>query len=201
MSYSLTVYAVPMPKLLAVSGSRDVELIEQAQACSFVADQIDEMIARHNEDSDEEGQITISFADAAAQLVNGEVPPDAPHFAGFVYGYAFEWICAALGQCLDNDHVPGLHFEKVDEFLEKGRVGLRLLDLTCAGTPLDFPEPDDWPSIGWWSPEQIAKAVRPLAELPLDGAKVSIARCVEQIRAWVAEALEIEDAGLIGFVY
>jgi hypothetical protein len=201
MSYGLTVYVVSLPKLRALPGSRDRKLIKRAQASSFVADQIDEMVQRHNEDSDEEGQIRVSFADAVAQLVTREVPPDVPHYAGFVYGYAFEAICAGLGDVLDNDSVPGLDFDELDEFLKSNGVPLEVLELTCGGAPIEVPPADDWPSIGWWSPEQIAKATRPLSELDLEDAEDEISECVEQIRAWVAEARRRKDACLVGFVY
>jgi len=52
--------------------------------------------------------------------------------------------------------------EEIDQFLAEVEVPLSLTDLVFGGSPIPIPEPDDSPSIGRWSPEQIARALEPL---------------------------------------
>jgi hypothetical protein len=196
MGYTLTVYSVPYQALLAIPGSRDKQVLDQIQVeCPFTKS-IDELIDCRNEDT--ESPIRIRYLDAVRQILDGRPLEGAP---GFVYGYALEGICWSLGSTLSNDAVPGLHFDELDTFLTESAVPLTILQLTCGGSPFPIPEPDDFPGIGFWTPELIKVGAGALKQLNRKEVPDYILECIETIDSWLAEAFEHEGDCLVGFVY
>ena len=158
MGCHLTVYAVPYETLLAIPGSKDKRLMELIRSdWTHTYHQIDAMIARQNE-YQEKDQTKIKFLDVLKQIVYGKPLEGAP---GFVYGYAVESLCWALGKPLENDCIPALSSHGADEldtFLKKKKVPVSIEHLGQGVPPFPIPEPDNFPGIGHWKPDEIAKA-------------------------------------------
>jgi hypothetical protein len=131
------------------------------------------------------------------QILRGETLPQKH---GFAYGYAYEAICWVIGStlCHVENHFDHPH-EEIDEFLETSRIPLRLRDLSETGSILEIPEPGDYPFMGWWTPEQIGRAIGPLRELSLDEVDETMADDARKVLAWLEEAVERGGDCLVGF--
>jgi hypothetical protein len=198
MGADLTVYSVPYSALVATPGSKDKRLLELIRAdCWFVQD-IDEMIAQQNQDCAEEERIHLTFIDAVEQFLSGQPMEGAP---GFVYGYALEAVCWALGSQLDTSPVPAIRHQALDAFLQERGLPLSIGELTAAGPPVAIPEPSGFPSIGFWKPEVVMDAWVALEDVDLDQVPASFRRQLDTISRWLDEAAEHEDDCLVGFVY
>jgi hypothetical protein len=198
MSCNLTVYSVPYKTLLAIPGSKDKRLMEKVRAgWTWSYNQIDAMIDRNNEFRDESDRTKLKFLDVLGQILDGKPLKGAE---GFVYGYAVESICWALGKQLDNDHLPALDSEEIDEFLQENKVPVSIEQLGQGEPPFPIPEPDDFPGIGHWKPNEIAKAQKALKKIDLTKAPDYIQAMVENISDWLNAAKKGEDC-LVGFVY
>lgn len=190
MSYCLTVYAVSVEHLQRVLGSRDEKLIQR------IAEENDYFFSRIDEIDDEAG---LSCADALTQMIRGEVSDDAP---GYLYGYALKAICAAVGSELPAiyDIVgTGDWSDEVDQALKQAGAPVRLTQLMYGGSPVPIPEPDDFPSIGNWSPAQVqaASAALKIADLAGD---TEMAHTLRQIQGWSDIACNQPQTSLIGFL-
>jgi hypothetical protein len=196
MGYALAVYSVPHKALLAVRGSKDKALLDRIWTDCPHTGPVDELIDGRNARREE--QIEVKFRDAVRQLLYGGPLEGAP---GFVYCYALEGICWALGRWLDNDEVPGFHFEELDDFLTEQGVPLTIQQLAFGGPPIPLPEPDDFPGIGCWTPELIQAGAVALKQLNRDGVPDYLLASIETIDSWLAHAIDQAGNCLVGFVY
>ncbi|WP_435008431.1 DUF7691 family protein [Tundrisphaera lichenicola] len=198
MSTSISVYAVPLDQLTRVLGSRDRPLADAvAGKMSGWFARIDKL-ADPDPDPDEPPVPTCS--EALHRIIEGDLA-DVPGFHGYVYGYAFEALCAYLGEELEGiSAIAGSSewIETIDRWLDEAGVPLRLQDLVFGPGPVILPEPDDYPMIGHWPPEVIARSLGPIREVDLEGADFETDGTVRQIRDWVEFAAARPGTGLIG---
>ena len=191
MSSSINVYAVPVAHLKQVIGSRDQTIIDAIAAAQsrFLAS-ID--------DIDDEGE--IQCAAAVADLVNGTIKEDV---SSYLYGYAFEAICAQIGKPLQNIcPIAGVSewIEGVDALLESHGIPVRLATLVFAGSPISIPEPDEYPFIGHWPADKIAESLEAFRSLNLAAVDKDMAETLSLLRIWLDEAGKIPAASVIGFL-
>jgi hypothetical protein len=110
----------------------------------------------------------------AAQMVMGE---EYDEEAGFVYGYALEFICRHLGEFLPNGEWSAMRAEwaeTADRALEASGVGekaLRLRRLMSRGSPVPLPEIEDFPAIGYLRLEEVQAALAAFGEDQLAAVK------------------------------
>jgi hypothetical protein len=192
MSETLYTYAVPTAKLVAVPGSRDAELIARIERDYPLFDRVDDMIDESNELG---GEIEISFLDAVERIVNGEPLLGADD--SFVYGFAYDAICQALGRPLDG----ALLFDTstADALLAKLAIPLRWSDLCGAGPMIPLPEPGEFPSLGRWTAEQWALAKSPVHQAAFDNGDRNAAAWVGTLRDWYR--VTADDEAVIGVMY
>lgn len=184
MSTSVTVYSVPIARFCAIPASRDHDLLAALQPFDGFFKSIDALAA-----DDDEAESAPTCAVAAAQIING-TPPNRG--CGYVYGYAYEALCMAVGSEMDRTW-PSISrsyewFPEIDKALELLRVPLSVNDLLCRGALIDIPEPDDFPSLGWWTEEEIAHAAEGFKQLgneSLGEWTSDMAGTIEDIRSWI----------------
>lgn len=193
MSYCVTAIAVDLDEVRAVLGSKDEVLAARLrEALAGGLDQIDRMLAHHLEDDeDEDGNPPepLTTADVLRHLVMGE--PYRDDF-GFAYGYCFEALCLHFGDFLDNRHwsaMRGEWFDTVQKALARAGVAERQFSvngLFFRGPPIDLPEIDDFPGIGYLTKAEIPTARAALAAADLSAATdPAAAEAIEQILSWL----------------
>src|SRR5688572_30061782 len=173
MGSAINVCAVPLGRLREIVGSRDRAVID-----AVVEGQAD--FLQSIDDIDEETE--MSCAEAVAERVNGEVSEGGP---GYLYGYALEAICWHVGEELPNmGPISGASdwIEEVDGVLEGKGIPVRLSELVYGGSPVEIPEPDDYPGIGEWSAEQVAAARAAFAGAELGDLDEEMREMLGQIR-------------------
>ena len=192
MGTTLTPIAVDLDKLRAACGSRDRALLDSVVR-KFRRDfeQFDEM----GEDLDAGGDddppagSTLTMKEALGHLVMGE---EYNPKAGFMYGYALEFLCRHIGTKLPNDQWSSLRsswswFPDVDNALEElgvpeGRLRVQG-HLRGRGSPVPIPAIADYPVIGYLRRDEIR-----LAAGDLDEGKVQSLEC-EDMREGLGELL------------
>ncbi len=197
MSATLNVYAISFERLRRVPGSRDSALVGAigAELEDFLG-QIDRL--RDDPDEDEEADEVPTCLEAVGQIVDGA--PLLSHL-GYLYGYAFEAICAHLGR-----ELPGISgivgtwdwAGEVDEVLRGGGMPVGLNDLIFGRCPIQIPAPDDVPCLGSWPPEVIPGALQAIRSLDLDGLDPEMTDTIAQVRRWLEAAAEEPGLGLVG---
>lgn len=195
MSSFVSIYAVSLDELNNRVGSRDQALIDRicfASTVDFAS--IDEL--------DEDAEITC--AEAVARIIRGQGTEDAEEYhLGSLYGYALESICSVLGKdvgSIDSISRAIRWMEEVDKEAQRVGIPLRLIDLTCSGSPIDIPPADDWPSIGFWTPEQIAAGQQAFATLDTTQVNPEFVEIFEDMQGWLEKARTIPGASIIGFL-
>jgi hypothetical protein len=198
MSTSVYVYAVPVNRLRSAPGSKDKALATFPKLKGFF-ETIDEIA----ENYEGEEQKPPTCAKAFSQIVNGEPVNDSFRY---VYGYAYEGLCMALGAETERSwtQIARSHnwFKEIDSTLALLRIRLKVTDLIQRGPLIDIPRPEDFPSLGWWTAEEVAEAagafrVVDLNKLPEKTAK-TVADAIDDIRSWIAVAAERPGDWLIG---
>jgi hypothetical protein len=202
MSTAVYVYSVPVDKLRSIPGSRDTQLLAAVQENTGFFEIVDEIA--ENRDEDEEPP--PKCAEVVQQIINGE--PYNRNF-GYVYGYAYEALCMAIGtetkQSWTSISRSYEWFPKIDKALASLGTSLKINDLLCRGSLLEIPQPDDFPSLGWWTAAEIARAARVFKELDLKQLDAGVAKAIsgladeiEDVRSWINEAADRPGNWLIG---
>jgi hypothetical protein len=203
MSTAVYVYSVPADKLRAAPGSKDEELLAALSKLNGFFETIDKIADDRDQDEEEPPP---KCATAYRQIVNGE--SYAVGF-GYVYGYAYEGLCLALGAEMERSWIPIARsyewFPKIDAALAALRINLKITDLLCRGTLIDIPTPDDFPGLGWWNADEVAAAAVTFKALDLnrlDGETERtvkpVSDAIDDIRSWVAAASGRPGDWLIG---
>jgi hypothetical protein len=198
VSYCVNAIAVDLDEVRAALGSKKKVLVARVRKeGAGLLDQVDEMIADHvEEDEDEDGNPPepLTAADILRQLIMGE--PYRREF-GFAYGYCFEALCEHFGEGLNNSEWSAMHsewFDTVGKELKKAGVDERALSLNTLffrGPPVKLPTIEDFPSIGYLTKPEVAKARAALAKADLSKVKNRGAvESIEQIRSWLDECAE-----------
>jgi hypothetical protein len=194
MSYDLMPYAVDFGRLRAAVGSGDERLL--AELASAHADEMTRL-DRHDEDHDPP---IPPAADVLRHLILGEAGDPA---AGFKYGYALEWLCEHFGEPLNNSEwsaMRGQWFDTVGEALVAAGVPatFSVLNLAFRGSPVPIPEPDDFPGIGYFTPEEVPAAAAALDAADLGTMPEDVRKSVGQVRDWLG-VCEETGRGLVCF--
>lgn len=191
MGYCISVFLMPRDALAQAMGSRNDQLVSAVKANQA-------WLLSSADDIDDEAQ--IDCATAVRNLVHGE-SDDSP---GYLYGYALKALCQQLGRELPEIAAISGAFdwvEEIDAALAERSVPLALSDLIYAGSPVDIPEPEDFPAIGHWQPETITQAHVAMAALDLvQEADGDLRETLEQIRGWLDAAVKAPGASVIGFL-
>ncbi len=200
MSSSITVYVVSFDQLARVRGSGDRALVNSVVASSeYLFSQVDAM----NDNPDPDDDPIPTCREALTRFVNGDDLGKVPRSHGYVYGYALEGLCSYLGEALEpisSISRSGAWIETIDRFLVELEVPLSLTDLVFGGSPIPIPEPNDCPAIGRWSPEQVARALRPLRGVLVEEPEDDPGSTLLLVRGWVEAAAGQPGSGLVGFL-
>ncbi|MFO0925830.1 MAG: hypothetical protein U0736_02190 [Gemmataceae bacterium] len=196
----IDVYSVPLKELLELPGSGGhQDLLETIRNECWFVEELDDHIEEHNADLDEddEARLPFTFVEAVAQIISGAPLHPA---GGSIYGAAFEALCWGIGTtlCYVENHFNN-SIAELDAFLLRGGVPLRFWDLHYAGPLLPIPEPVDLPAMGWWSPDQIARAASRLQAIALDTESSGLVNDVRELQNWLAEASGQGGDCIVGF--
>jgi hypothetical protein len=202
MSTAVYVYSVPVDRLRAAPGSRDKALLAEASELQGFFETIDEIA----EDRDEEEEQPPTCEAAYRQIVNGK--PFADDF-GYVYGYAYEGLCMALGAETERSWTQisrsYIWFEEIDAALAALSIKLKVTDLVGRGPLIDIPRPDDFPALGWWTADEVAAAIcafetldRNRLDEEITKTVQRVADAIEDIRSWLMVAADGSGDWLIG---
>jgi hypothetical protein len=164
MGQALSVYLLPEAVVRQLPGGGDEALLgEVLKAQEEALRAFDEQAA---EQFGDEG-LPLTMAEAITGLFSGHLDPAYPF-----YGIAFEFVCASLGEGLDNrGFVPCSVdlYPKLDVVLAARAMPLRMTDLV-GRPPIELPDWDDL-LCGHWSGEEIRRGEPALAAaLALDSA-------------------------------
>jgi hypothetical protein len=183
MSYQLRVVALDPNDLSAVD-SQSAEVLASIQA-----GQAREIQSHAEWFADEIGQGHPSLAVAMEHLVYGTVPADAP---GYVYGYALAAIAGHLGRRLHGNNFSGIRYRWLDR-MDQVLVGLgapdrfRVTGLIEGGVPVSVPRIDDFPALGWTSPEVIDEARAWVSKADFSGQKFDESGSLTDLKRWLGE--------------
>lgn len=197
MSYAVTAIAVDLDRVRAALGSKDKTLLAHLRETSADdLEQVDDMLADHTDSSEDENGDPLpplTTADVLRHFVMGEPYRDGDG-TGFAYGYCFEALCKHFGDRLDNDHWSGMRdawFDAVQEALGHAGVSEKqfsIRQLVNRGAPVELPEIDDFPGIGYLTKAEIAGARDVLARADLTKVENGEAvEAIEQVREWLEE--------------
>jgi hypothetical protein len=145
MSYSVMFYAVDVPKLQAIYGSRDEALLKKVLKAQ--AEQLND-----NDAFFEDYDLEIDSRTALRQIFEGAVP-QTNGAAGAMYGYVLKILCEHLGKFAGGD-IYSTRILPIDS------------RLMANGPPIPIPIPEDFPEIGYLTREGI-QAERAAAAHPL----------------------------------
>ncbi len=197
MGYCLSTYVVPYERLTAIPGSGDqatlADVLEESK--DYIA-WIDER-RFDGYDASREPPI-FSVAEAIKDIFTGNwrCATDGP-----VYSQALETLCFYLGERLpDGVFLAGPHpgwFDGMDAWLKSERVPLRFTELAFR-EPIPLPMPDDGPTVGHWTPEQIRTAAPAVDRLLLGRKEDDYVEALRQVREWFNKALAMPGLCLIG---
>jgi hypothetical protein len=187
MGNGVMAYAVDIDKLVALCGSQD-DRMRRA-----ISGRFRERIYRTNDQlgwSNERDEPSVFTA--IKHLIMGEEKT----LEGAMYGYGFEFIVEFSGQFLDNGlfyPCPSRHLsETVDVELADVGATISMIDLIFGGAPVSFPSPDDFPAIGHWTADQVARNVEPL--------RAGSSAELKTIAKWLDQAAAT-GRGVVGFYY
>jgi hypothetical protein len=203
LSTAVYVYSVPVGRLRAVPGSKDKRLLAAARKPKLKGffQTIDEIA----EDRDEEEK-PPRCEEAFRQIINGDASDER---FGYVYGYAYEAICLALGAEAEPSwtQIAGFFewFEEIDNALALLGIKLKVADLFYRGPLIEIPRPNDFPGLGHWTVEEVAEAAGAFRTIDLKELDAKSARkirrafdAVEDVRSWIKVASERPGDWLIG---
>uniref|UniRef100_UPI003F49091A DUF7691 family protein n=1 Tax=Nonomuraea bangladeshensis TaxID=404385 RepID=UPI003F49091A len=166
MSYGLSIYYVNLDTLRSAIGSRDESLLEEIQA------EFQQRFDMKDEWFDSEIQEGApTHYEAVRAIIHGG-PFDTAY--GFLYGYAYETICAFYGQRLDSNWFSPFRsdwLETVDEGLAKLGIDVRVTDFMAGGVPSPLPV-SDLPGYGEWSSKQCDQAYAKWSETTSEQHKI-----------------------------
>ncbi|MEU0543404.1 hypothetical protein ABZ319_26370 [Nocardia sp. NPDC005978] len=191
MSYVVSPYAVDLEGLRLI-GSYGQE---------FVDDIVRSAPANVLERLDEAEDVGLTPGDVIRQLLRGE--PMHRDF-GPSYGHALEALCRHSGTQLNNAHWAGMrfgYFALVQNALAEIGVDFDPSELVLSGSPVNLPEIEDFPSIGYLDNREIKSLAEIFADADLDRladdtVRASVADLVEWLRV-----CQDNGTGLVCFYY
>jgi hypothetical protein len=143
------------------------------------------------EEEDEEPFRELTTGEALVHMILGGKPDPSQ---GYKYGYALSILCEHLGKTLDNEFWSSNRFrslEAIDDVLKRAGVPVKTFRVVkCLierGAPVKIPEPDDFPSIGYLTRQEIPRI---LTALDAPKIETAIEREDEYEREWFHGAID-----------
>ena len=195
MGYVLRLLEVDFSEILRVPGSRDDQLLELVMPNLLGFDGEQEW------DSEAFGDAPLATPpEALRQIVNGNVPLE--EWGGGPYYEAVSALYMHFATSGDeigmSSHEIG-HIEAVEEALVAAgaRPPLSLYELVHRGVPFRVPMPDDFPALGYLTPEEVAAAARQYGELSIDTIAEGPRETIEKLGVLLQDAASRNHA-LVG---
>jgi hypothetical protein len=187
MGYGVMAYVVDIDKLVALCGSGDDRIRR------VICGRFRERISATNDElgwSNERGEPSVFTA------VNHLIMGAEKTLDGAMYGYGFKYIVEFSGRFLDNSSFypcPSSYLmDTVDPALKAVGATLSMFDLAFGGSPVSFPSPDDFPSIGHWTADEVTRNVEPL--------RAGTTTELKSIAQWLDQAAPASK-GVVGFYH
>lgn len=155
------------------------------------------------------GDKPITGEEALRHLILGG---DFVSYGGTAYGYLFESICEQIGERMDNEGWCSLRSSsnwdgEIEKALKKSGVKFPFREnLMGRGGPIDFPQGDDFPYMGHFSPEECKEFAKELANLdPAAAGKLTIEAeygeiSIRNLKKWM-DHCAASNLGLVTFYY
>jgi hypothetical protein len=189
-------------RLREIPGSKDQNLLAAVSEYTGFFRMIDELAERRDDDEEKPPRC----AEAVRQIINGERYDSR---FGYVYGYAYEALCQAIGtetkQSWTGIARSSAWFPEIAKGLERLHIPLKIPDLLNRGPLIELPEPDDFPGLGWWTADEVARAASVFNGLdmqrldPTTAQEIRpVADAIEDIRSWIMVAAERLGDWLVG---
>jgi len=205
MSGVVMPFAVKLSQIRKALGSRNKSLLLELRE-EFEEELADdrERVEEANQDDDFDPE--LSLQDALRHLIMGE---DLWDYEGEKYGHSLELMCAFFGEFLANEHWTGVPLDWADAadeaLLELGvpaevfSIFNHLLD---RGAPVDIPEIDEVPWIGYVTLDEIRVALAELSETRLTALKSNVPMqiALKQVRDWL-DTCQRDKSDLVCFYY
>lgn len=195
MGYGFMVWAVDTTKIKQVVGSKDEKLRRMIggrfkRDVASLDDLFEHDIAAGRPNTYE----------ALRQIIDGAIPEDA---RGAVYAYAFRLLVQHFGKPLDNAAVCPWNspdFKPIDAALAAMNVPFKVSSFYGFSLPVKLPYPDDFPSTGWASNNDVREINAAFNEAPkveMDAETADIVACV---RGWFRDAQAL-SRGLVSYYH
>jgi hypothetical protein len=141
---------------------------------------------------------SITMKEALGHLIMGE---EYNQKAGFMYGFALQFICRHIGTRLPNDHWCSLSgwswFPEVDRALETLGVPEERLrvqrHLTGHGSPVPIPVIEDFPAIGYLKQDEIKQVAEILDEGKVQSLEFEPMRDgLQELLIWISRCVKLK---------
>lgn len=207
MSHGVTPFSVSLTQLREVVGSRSKSILRELRE-EFEEELLDDEEAIEEANLNEAFDPELPLSDALRHLVMDEERWD---YEGAKYGFAVELLCSYYGLFLPNDHwqsTPLEWIETVNDVLIQIGVAIEKFSifghLLYRGCPVEIPEIEDFPYIGYVELSEIPDALESLSDELIQSIKhraaPEIRQAILQVREWL-EACEREKSDLVCFFY
>ncbi len=207
MSSGLMPFAVSLTQIRKIVGSRSKSVLLQLR------EEFEDELAEDREEveeanEDDEFDPELPLEDALRHLIMDEERWD---YEGARYGRAIELFCSFYGEFLPNDHWAGMQLslaETINDALIDAGVTAETFSifghLFYRGSPIDIPEIDDFPYIGYVKLSEIPLALAALTDERIAGIQDDdadeIRKTLVQVREWL-EACQRDKSDLVCFYY
>jgi len=200
MSTTLTGYAVDFDRLKSIYGGNNERLLEKilVQRRRDLREMNEGVLA----DGIRDGRLTVQ--QALGDIIAGRI---TDRKSGAQYHYALEQICQTVGTWFAPSVLSGIAgswmFETFGPVLEKKwklKGVLTLQELMEKGPPIPLPEPEDFPAVGSFTPEEVDAALDKLWQVDRTGVDPEVLEGVAEIEAWLKTAKKA-GVGLITYYY
>ena len=207
MSHGVTPYAVSLPQILKVIGSRSKSLLLELRE-EFEDELLEDREEVEEANLDDEFDPELPMDDALRHLIMVDERWD---YEGAKYGYAIEMLCSFYGEFLPNDHWSEMQLSWADtlsEALSDAGVPEETFSISDhlfdRGSPVDIPDIDDFPYIGYVELAEIPQVLAVLTDEHFASVNHEdadkIRSSLEQLREWLETCLR-EKSDLVCFYY
>jgi hypothetical protein len=207
MTYGVTPFAVSLTQIRKATGSRSKSILRDLRE-EFEDELAEDREQVEEANEDDEFDPELSLERALRHLILDEERWD---YEGPKYGYAVELICSFYGEILPNDHWTGISLswaETINDSLLETGVSADTFSifghLFYRGSPVEIPEIDDFPCIGYVTLSEIPDALASLSDKQLSLIKgddvEEIRVALVQVRDWL-ETCQRDKSDLVCFYY
>ena len=200
MSSTLTGYAVDFERLRSIYGGNDERLLDKilVQRRRDLREMNEDVFA----DEIRDGRLTLQ--QALGDIFAGKI---TDRKSGAQYHYALEQVCQTVGTWFAPSVLSGIAggwmFETFGPVLEtkwKLKGVLTLKELMEKGPPIPLPEPEEFPAVGSFTPEEVDAALDKLWQVDRTGVDPEVLEGVGEIEGWLKTAQKA-GVGLITYYY